>query len=295
MMRVLMALCAAAVLAVVTAEDTNPINPGYSGNFYDPDIPPDQIIDDPIVPPSDDRPMLGVQMSPPSRRVIVDQGIDAHTGVYVHRVYEDTAAAQLGVQRGDVITAINGSPIGSMTDLREIVLGSQVGDDVDVMVRRNGEDVLLNGGSYQTWPEAIPFRPLDASQEERYRQLQQRRMGQQMRQLDRLAEQHVDLAEEMARLQENGDLAEQLGLDNLLPTSELPKLPGGALPSMIPEALLALPAWRFHYGFAVAGDGKPELAAAKVEIDDLPALPEPAPVGGTSLLSYSFDISSEVY
>ena len=107
-------------------------------------------------PVNNDPPMLGVQMTNTTAAVARQQDLTPGQGVLVRDVYSDTAADQLGILPGDVITNINGSPIGSMSDLRTEVLGSDVGSDVSVLVRRNGEDVALSGARYNAWPEDIP-------------------------------------------------------------------------------------------------------------------------------------------
>jgi len=278
---VVLTLCATLLMPLVA------VDPGYGDDFFD-----ESPIDELPIPSSDDRPMLGVQMSPPSRRVIEDQGLDAHTGVYVHRVYEDTAAAGLGVQRGDVITAINGRPLSSMTDLREIVLSSQVGEDVDVVVRRDGQDVSLAGGSYQTWPEAIPYRELDAAAEKRYRELQQRRMGQRLRNLDRLADQADGLQQQLDDLENMSDLADMLGADEFLPPDALPGLPDGSLPEVLPALLLAIPSWQMRYAFDVRPDVPARLAPDEVRLEPIHTVAPVADEPGR--LTVSLYVSSEV-
>lgn len=125
--------------------------------------------------PDDRPPILGTKFTPPPTRVLKKQNLDPNQGVYVRRVYGNTAASNMGMQKGDVILRINDADIGSMSDVREVVSAGRVGEDVSVVVRRNGQDVELKS-SYQPWPDSIPKKPIDAEAERRYRQAQARRL-----------------------------------------------------------------------------------------------------------------------
>ena len=95
--------CCALVPAVTSATEAG------DGNGY---------VNAPPPPVNDDPPMLGVQMTNTNARVQRQQNLNPGQGILVRNVYSDTAADQLGVQSGDVILDINGSNIGSMSDLR---------------------------------------------------------------------------------------------------------------------------------------------------------------------------------
>jgi len=61
-------------------------------------------------------------------------------GVYVWSVASLSPAARAGVERLDVITELDGQPIGNMVDLRQILYEEKdVGDEVSVTLYRNGE------------------------------------------------------------------------------------------------------------------------------------------------------------
>lgn len=145
---------------------------------------------------------LGVQVVPLIQQHAVGQGVSI--GVRVDRVYKNAAAAALGIRRGDIITAVNGRAVANVVDLREVVLGSQVGDAVRVLVHRHGEAVLLEGGVYGTWPEAIACRPLAAVQMRRFPVEPRDRMRQHLRQIDQLAKRHADLTRELSEMLESG-------------------------------------------------------------------------------------------
>ncbi len=64
-------------------------------------------------------------------------------GVYVTQVYEGTAAAQAGMLNGDIITAFDGSGVGSMEDLQGYLEYYEIGESVEVTIMR------ANNGDYE--------------------------------------------------------------------------------------------------------------------------------------------------
>ena len=122
-----------------------------------------------------------------------------------------------------------------------------VGEGVEVTVRRDGSDLNLSGGSYQPWPESIPYRELDPATSGNYRDLQRRRLGQQLPSTDRLVEQNDDKKDDLADLENFKGLKTALELKSLSADDDI----RGCL--MVPcqrwpAELLALGAWSFQYG-----------------------------------------------
>lgn len=134
------------------------------------------------------RPMLGIEMSPVPTNIQDREGIDSHQGVLVQSTYPDTAAANMGLQHDDVILGVNGQPISSMTDLRNEIGLTSIGDPIDVQVTRNGQQLTLNS-SVRPWPETIPYERLDPAAEKRFRDWQDRR---QQRQADDVARMNTE-------------------------------------------------------------------------------------------------------
>ena len=64
-------------------------------------------------------------------------------GVYVKSLSDTGAAYKSGIQQGDVITAIDGSEVKEIEDVREIVNSKRVGTTIEVTVKRN------NGKEYE--------------------------------------------------------------------------------------------------------------------------------------------------
>lgn len=202
---------------------------------------------------SDERPMLGVEMSPVPLAEQERNGLTNDQGVSVREVFPNTAASTAGVQPGDVITHINGSPVGSMTDLRNIVGSHEVGDDVNLTVRRNGQDVQLNS-SFAPWPAHIPFDRIDADAERRFRDWQNRRLARQRDAVDGLNQELADLKK---ALEDDKRAA---------PFTEAPAL------RQATAFLKLLPPWTFSYEYTTElvepAPGRPPLADSAVTAQD---------------------------
>ncbi|MDA3963361.1 MAG: PDZ domain-containing protein [Planctomycetota bacterium] len=244
----------------------------YDDDFFDPvgiqpeEVPPEQPAQEPQTP------MLGGQFTPPPRRVQQREGLAPDEGVYVFKVYPDTAADDLGIQPGDVILQINDQPVGSLTELREAVFGQGVGDEAKVIVTRNGETLNLGGATFQPWPEDIPMQRIDAEAERRYRERQMSRLDRNMNDLTELDAQQDGLGQELAA----GE-AKRAALDQAFERAAAIAAATGNEP-MLPLAILALPAWRFDYDVAVANPA------------DGTIVPITVPLHPVSALAPSFDI-----
>ncbi len=143
------------------------------------------------------RPMLGVEMSPVPVNIQDREGLDAHQGVLVQATYHNTAAEAMGLQKDDVILAINGQPISSMTDLRNEVGLTSVGDPIQVQVSRNG--VLVDAGAeVKPWPAQIPYDKLDSAAEKRFRDWQDRRQQRLADDVERMARDAEQLRKKLA-------------------------------------------------------------------------------------------------
>lgn len=66
------------------------------------------------------------------------------TGVYIREVSKGSGAEQAGLAQGNIITAINGTTVDSMSTLKEQLTYYKVGETVELTVQ-----VAANGGSYQ--------------------------------------------------------------------------------------------------------------------------------------------------
>lgn len=151
------------------------------------------------------RPILGVEMTPVPTHILDREGLSPDQGVLVQQVYTGTAASDMGLRRDDIILSVNDAPIGSMTDLRNEVGLNQIGDPVTVSVLRDGRTIEVGAG-LKPWPEQIPYKPLDAPAERRFREWQDRRNG-------RLAKEAQDLRQQIdqVRRQLSDDPADAVG------------------------------------------------------------------------------------
>ncbi len=196
------------------------------------------------------RPMLGIEMTPVETRIQDREGIDAHTGVQVQHTYGGTAAESMGLQPDDVVLKVNGQPISSMTDLRNEVGLTAVGDQVGVTVSRNGK-VMDLGAQVKPWPAEIPYQKLDSAAEQRFRDWQdrrQQRLADDVARLDREAERlRRQLAGEDDAAANRRDPADGLGLafrftygidGSRLPATAAPDVP---LPTAV---VTGVPPWR---------------------------------------------------
>jgi membrane-associated protease RseP (regulator of RpoE activity) len=202
----------------------------------------------------ENRPMLGVQMTPVPLSVQEQQGLTPNQGVFVQSVYPNTAAATMGLQPGDVITSVNGAPIGSMSDLRNEVALNQVGDPVEVTIQRGGQE-QASIGQFQPWPSNIPYDPIDPAMEQRFRDWQDRRLARMQDEVEQLRQQAHDLAKQEADAAAKQD-------EGLFGIKEKPPVGPDGLPL----------SWRFRYTVA----GVPNQPATSV------SAPAPAPAATTT-------------
>ncbi|MFO0040422.1 MAG: PDZ domain-containing protein, partial [Pseudomonadota bacterium] len=69
--------------------------------------------------------------------------IDANRGAVVTRVLADSAAERAGLQPGDVISAIDGKPVGGRADLANLEGLLPVGEAIELRVLREGRPLTL--------------------------------------------------------------------------------------------------------------------------------------------------------
>ena len=86
---------------------------------------------------------LGVSIQSITPDLAAALKLDGTQGALVGEVMPDSPAARAGLQSGDVITAFDGEPVATSQDLPGMVAAIQVGQDVTVTVRRQGESLDL--------------------------------------------------------------------------------------------------------------------------------------------------------
>lgn len=105
-----------------------------------------------------EHPYLGVEMvtlSPDVKQEINSDpnsglNISEDQGVLIARVVPNSPAAQAGLRAGDVVRQVNGEAIAKSEDVQRLVEASQVGANLQVAIRRNGQDqtVTVRPGAY---------------------------------------------------------------------------------------------------------------------------------------------------
>ncbi|MCD8316512.1 MAG: trypsin-like peptidase domain-containing protein [Eggerthellaceae bacterium] len=83
---------------------------------------------------------LGVSLSAVTSSIAQMYGLSSDEGAYVASVSSDSAAAEAGIEVGDVIIGFNGETVTSPSDLMLDVRGQQIGSTVTLTINRDGEE-----------------------------------------------------------------------------------------------------------------------------------------------------------
>jgi S1-C subfamily serine protease len=101
-------------------------------------------------------PYLGIQMATVTPQLAIENNSDPNSafrvpevnGVLVVRVLPNTAAANAGMRRGDVILDVDGTPVASSEELQSLVENSQVSKRLNLTIERRGKSkqILIKPG-----------------------------------------------------------------------------------------------------------------------------------------------------
>lgn len=112
------------------------------------------------------RPYLGIEGTDLNATLAKSLGLNVSSGVYVVQVMSGSPAASAGLVAGgidnngnpttggDVITAVDGNTVTSVTELSSDINSKQVGDTVTLTVIRNGQTVSVNA-TLAEWPSQL--------------------------------------------------------------------------------------------------------------------------------------------
>ncbi len=108
-----------------------------------------KVVDDLLLYGETQRGYIGIYPAELTQELAEKEGLEDIEGVYVAELTEGGAAKMAGIQKGDVITAINGKKVNTVTQMMESIRQYRPGDKVNVEVNRNGhhhnyELTLLN-------------------------------------------------------------------------------------------------------------------------------------------------------
>lgn len=90
------------------------------------------------------RAFLGVKINEIDSKFASQQGIKDLKGVYVSEVTDGSSAQDAGIERGDIITSINGATVNSTSELLEQVSRYRPGDKIAVTISRNEKVKNMN-------------------------------------------------------------------------------------------------------------------------------------------------------
>ncbi len=86
---------------------------------------------------------LGVLIQSVTRDLAESFGMDKPVGALVAEIVPDSPAAKSDLQPGDVIVEYNGEPLQDMSDLPPMVGATPVGDEAELGIIRNGEEMTI--------------------------------------------------------------------------------------------------------------------------------------------------------
>lgn len=90
------------------------------------------------------RPIIGVNVQQISEEIAYYNNLPVDHGLYVMGVTSGSAAEKAGIQRGDIILAIEGQEVRTSTELNNIRDQHTAGDVVQIELDRNGEKMTVS-------------------------------------------------------------------------------------------------------------------------------------------------------
>jgi len=89
------------------------------------------------------RPWIGIYGADLTPQVARRHGLPVRQGVIVVETAENGPARRAGIRRGDVITSVDGKPVGSTKDLRHAVEQAEIGEWLSLKIFRAGKTLSV--------------------------------------------------------------------------------------------------------------------------------------------------------
>ena len=86
---------------------------------------------------------LGIEVQPLTPELAESFGLEGRPGIVVAAVYRDSPAAHSGLQPGDIILSIDGTPAGDGRTSMNLVAQAKPGNKVSIQILRNGQALEL--------------------------------------------------------------------------------------------------------------------------------------------------------
>ena len=88
--------------------------------------------------------MLGVQLAPPGEALEIHLRLDPDSATMISRVYEGLAADEAGLEKYDIIVAINGDTNADQGSIRGVLSDQEPGDDITLTIIHEGKKRKVN-------------------------------------------------------------------------------------------------------------------------------------------------------
>ncbi len=99
-----------------------------------------KVVEDLITYGAVQRAVLGVMIRSVESNLAKEKDLGVRHGAYVDSLMDNSAAAEAGIQVGDVIVSVEGRPIHTSPELQERIASFRPGDEVKIIVNRKGSE-----------------------------------------------------------------------------------------------------------------------------------------------------------
>jgi len=89
------------------------------------------------------RGQLGVRVQTLTEELMDSLNLVTRRGALIEQVLPDSAAARAGLREGDIVTGVDGRPVRSAGDLRNLIGLREIGEQVALEVLRNGSPITV--------------------------------------------------------------------------------------------------------------------------------------------------------